>query len=127
MLRENLPAKAREDGVYVMERLNALKGRFPIIGEVRGMGLMIGIELVGDDGLTPAAEQAEAVRDACLRMGVLVGVGAAYGNVVRIQPPLVITRGQIYSALDVLEQALAEVAGGGSSYAAEPVTAQAAG
>jgi 4-aminobutyrate aminotransferase len=127
MLRENLPAKAREDGVYIMGRLSALKERFPIIGEVRGLGLMIGIELVGDDGLTPAAEQAEAVRDACLRMGVLVGVGAAYGNVVRIQPPLVITRGQIDFALDALERALAEVAGGGSSYAAEPVTAQAAG
>jgi len=124
MLRENLSAKAQEDGDYILEKLNALKERFPIIGEVRGLGLMIGMELVGEDGLTPAPQQAEAVRDACLKMGVLVGVGSAYGNVVRIQPPLVITREQIDFALKSLEMALAEVVGK-DSYTAEPVTAQA--
>jgi len=124
MLRENLPAKAKEDGEYILEKLNALKERFPVIGEVRGLGLMIGLEMVGEDGMTPAPEQAEAVRDACLRRGVLVGVGAAYGNVVRIQPPLVITREQIDSALGALELAFAEVSGEGS-YAAEPAAVQA--
>ena len=107
--RENLPAKAREDGDYILPRLRTLQERFPIIGEVRGMGLMIGIELVGDDGITPAANKAEAVREFCLNQGVLVGVGGVYGNVVRIQPPLVITRTQIDSALDVLERALSDV------------------
>jgi 4-aminobutyrate aminotransferase len=125
MLRENLAGKAREDGDYVLERLNRLKDRFPLVGEVRGMGLMIGLELVAEDGITPAPQQAEAVRDACLKRGVLVGVGAAYGNVVRIQPPLVITKDQIDLALEALELALAEVSGAGS-YAAESAAAQAA-
>ena len=107
--RENLPAKAREDGDYILPRLRTLQERFPVIGDVRGMGLMIGIELVGDDGITPTANKAEAVREFCLQEGVLVGVGGVYGNVVRIQPPLVITRTQLDSALDVLERALSDV------------------
>ena len=107
--RENLPSKAREDGDYILPMLRTLQERFPVIGDVRGMGLMIGIELVGDDGITPTANMAEAVREFCLQEGVLVGVGGVYGNVVRIQPPLVITRTQLDSALDVLERALSDV------------------
>jgi 4-aminobutyrate aminotransferase-like enzyme len=72
---------------------------------------MIGLELVADAARTPAAAQAEAVRAACLREGVLVGVGGVYGNVVRIQPPLVITPAQLDQALTIIEQILAEVAG----------------
>ena len=90
--------------------LTAALGGLPGVVEVRGMGLMIGIELVADDALTPAAAQAEAVRASCLEKGVLVGVGGVFGNVVRIQPPLVITREQIDFALDALERTLAEVA-----------------
>jgi len=108
--REDLPAKALQDGEYILKRLRAMQGRFPIIGEVRGIGLMIGFELVSDGALTPATAQAEAIRAYCLDKGVLVGVGGVYGNVVRIQPPLVITREQIDQVLDVLEQALSEVA-----------------
>lgn len=107
--RENLCAKAREDGEYILAKLRALQTRFPIIGEVRGMGLMIGVELVAGDGLAPASAQAEAVRAFCLEGGVLVGVGGVHANVVRIQPPLVISREQINHALKVLEQALARV------------------
>jgi len=70
---------------------------------------MIGIELVEDAKKTPAAAKAESVRSACLREGVLVGVGGVFGNVVRLQPPLVITRAQLDQALDVLEKALKEV------------------
>ena len=61
----------------------------PLIGEVRGLGLMVGVELVTDEKRTPATAEAEAVRDNCLAAGVLVGVGGVYGNVVRVQPPLV--------------------------------------
>jgi 4-aminobutyrate aminotransferase / (S)-3-amino-2-methylpropionate transaminase / 5-aminovalerate transaminase len=108
--RENLPAKALQDGGYVISRLKMLQKRFPIIGEVRGLGLMIGMELVLDETLAPAPAQAEAIREACLRSGVLIGVGGVYGNVVRIQPPLVITREQIDQALEVLEHSFNEVA-----------------
>ena len=81
----------------------------PLIGEVRGLGLMVGIELVLDEKRTPATAETEAVRDHCLANGVLVGVGGVYGNVVRVQPPLVITRQQIDQAVDAIAQALERV------------------
>jgi 4-aminobutyrate aminotransferase-like enzyme len=71
---------------------------------------MIGVELVKDEKLTPASTEAEALRDALLRQGVLVGVGGVYGNVIRFQPPLIITRQQIDRALKAFEAALQEVA-----------------
>jgi 4-aminobutyrate aminotransferase-like enzyme len=64
---------------------------------------------VRDEKLTPANTEAEAIRDALLREGVLVGVGGVYGNVVRFQPPLIITKEQIDRALNVFASALAEV------------------
>jgi len=110
MLEENLPAKASETGEYARKSLRELQKRNPLIGEVRGQGLMIGVELVRDDRLTPAATAAEAVRDSLLRQGVLVGVGGVYGNVVRFQPPLIITKAQIDRAIEAFSSALAEVA-----------------
>jgi 4-aminobutyrate aminotransferase-like enzyme len=67
-------------------------------------------ELVKDEKLTPAPTEAEAIRDALLRNDVLVGVGGIYGNVIRFQPPLIITRGQIDQAIDAFAVALQEVA-----------------
>jgi 4-aminobutyrate aminotransferase-like enzyme len=107
---ENLPARAAETGEYAMKKLRDLQKQNSLIGEVRGLGLMIGVELVRDEKLTPANTEAEAVRDALLRQGVLVGVGGVYGNVVRFQPPLIITKQQIDDALDAFATALTEVA-----------------
>jgi 4-aminobutyrate aminotransferase / (S)-3-amino-2-methylpropionate transaminase / 5-aminovalerate transaminase len=109
MAEERLCEQAAEKGVYLMDRLNKLKRGTPMIGEVRGLGLMVGIELVSDEKRTPATAETEAVRDHCLATGVLVGVGGVYGNVVRIQPPLVITRPQIDQAVDAITQALEQV------------------
>ena len=102
--------RATETGNYAMTKLRALQKHHPIIGEVRGLGLMIGVELVKDAKLTPATSEAEAIRDALLRSGVLVGVGGVYGNVIRFQPPLIITRMQIDQAIDAFAAALQEVA-----------------
>ncbi len=109
MEKENLPARATETGNYAMTKLRALQKHSPLIGEVRGLGLMIGVELVKDEKLTPATTEAEAIRDALLRNGVLVGVGGIYGNVIRFQPPLIITRQQIDQAIDAFAAALQEV------------------
>ncbi len=109
MESEELPARATETGEYARKKLRELQKQHPLIGEVRGLGLMIGVELVKDDKLTPAAAEADAIRDALLKRGVLVGVGGAYGNVVRFQPPLVIAREQIDQAIGAFEEALAEV------------------
>jgi len=110
MEKEDLASKAAEMGTYVMSKLRELQKQNPLIGEVRGLGLMIGVELVKDEKLTPASAEAEAIRDSLLRQGVLVGVGGVYGNVVRFQPPLIITREEVDRALEAFATALTEVA-----------------
>lgn len=109
MEKENLAARATETGNYAMAKLRNLQKQNPLIGEVRGLGLMIGVELIKDEKLTPATTEAEAVRDALFRQGVLVGVGGVNGNVIRFQPPLIITKKQIDQAIGAFAEALSEV------------------
>jgi 4-aminobutyrate aminotransferase len=108
--KENLAARATETGKYAIVKLRELQKQNPIIGDVRGLGLMIGVELVKDEKLTPGTSEAEAIRDSLLRQGVLVGVGGVYGNVIRFQPPLIITKQQIDQAIGAFANALNEVA-----------------
>ena len=109
MLRDELPKQAAEKGEYLMKRLNELKSRFPIMGDVRGKGLMIGIELVEDKvRKTPAKSKTERIRDLAREKGLLIGSGGSEGCVLRIQPPLVISRAQIDEALNVLEACIKE-------------------
>jgi 4-aminobutyrate aminotransferase len=110
MENENLPARAAELGDYAVSRLRELQKQNPLIGEVRGLGLMIGVELIKDDKLTPAAAEADSIREALFRQGVLVGVGGVYGNVIRFQPPLIISRAQLDRALAAFATALTQVA-----------------
>jgi 4-aminobutyrate aminotransferase / (S)-3-amino-2-methylpropionate transaminase / 5-aminovalerate transaminase len=107
--RTKLCAQVQEKEKYLRGRLKALQQRFPLIGDVRGLGLMMGLELVKDADLTPAVAEAERVRELCLSQGVLIGVGGALGNVVRIQPPLVITSEQLQSVVNALESAFAKL------------------
>jgi 4-aminobutyrate aminotransferase-like enzyme len=106
MQREELPTNAMRKGEALVAELKKVQRDIPAIGDVRGIGLMIGVELVSDDQKTPDSARAERVRSACLRDGVLVGVGGIYGNVVRIQPPLVIRDAQLQHVLGVLSKAL---------------------
>jgi 4-aminobutyrate aminotransferase/(S)-3-amino-2-methylpropionate transaminase len=108
--REDLPRRATETGNYAMSKLRDLQKHNSLIGDVRGAGLMIGVELVKDEKLTPAATEAEAVRESLLKQGVLVGLGGVFGNVIRFQPPLIITRQQIDQAIAAFASALSEVA-----------------
>ena len=111
MQDEKLPERSAERGQYLMDRLLKFKEKCPLVGDVRGKGLMIGIELVKDAEKTPASDEAKAVRAKCLENRVLVGLGGVLANVVRLQPPLVITQDEVTKAADVLEKALADVAG----------------
>ena len=70
---------------------------------------MVGIELVHAVQIAPATAETEAVRDHCCQQGVLVGVGGVYGNVVRVQPPLVITCEQIDRAINTLAKAFEQL------------------
>lgn len=91
----------------VKQRLQALKEKYPVIGDVRGRGLMIGVELVEDAQKTPATNAAGAVRQNCLEKGLLIGVGGIWANVLRIQPPLIISDEQLDQSLGIIEESLA--------------------
>jgi 4-aminobutyrate aminotransferase-like enzyme len=110
MFDERLPEESARKGERALARLRTLQERHPLIGEVRGLGLMIGVELVTDRAAkTPAAKEAAAIRKFCREQGVLIGVGGQAGNVVRFQPPLVIADEALDRAIDVLEAALTAV------------------
>jgi 4-aminobutyrate aminotransferase-like enzyme len=66
--------------------------------------------LIKDKEKTPAAAEAEAIRDNCLKRGLLVGVGGVFANVIRFQPPLIITKQQLDQALDIFAEALTAAA-----------------
>jgi 4-aminobutyrate aminotransferase len=109
MQKTDLPGHATEVGNYAMGKLRELAKTNPLIGEVRGLGLMIGVELVKDAQKTPASAEAEAVKEHCFKHGMLIGVGGR-GNVIRFQPPLVITKKQIDQAIEIFSKALHEAA-----------------
>ena len=103
MLEDDLPGRAARLGEQAMSRLRQASQDIPGVGEVRGLGLMIGVELVKDPGSKePDAAQAKAVRAYCREHGVLIGVGGVDGNVLRLQPPLVIDEADLDQALQVV-------------------------
>ena len=107
--REQLVQNAANVGAYALERLLEMKDRHPLIGDVRGRGLLIGIELVSDRAAkTPAADPAEAVLYAAMSRGL--SFKTTMGNVLTLTPPLITTREQMAQALDILDQCLCEVA-----------------
>jgi len=112
MQEERLPEAAAERGAQLMERLARFKERCRLVGDVRGKGLMIGVELVRDAEKTPAPDEAKEARRLCLEDGVLVGLGGVLGNVVRLQPPLVITQEEADRAADAVERALLKIPAG---------------
>ncbi|MBW2219171.1 MAG: aspartate aminotransferase family protein [Deltaproteobacteria bacterium] len=103
---EKLPQNATARGDELMSSLMEFKEKYSLIGDVRGKGLMIGIELIKDKDKTPAPEEAGEVRKLCREAGILVGVGGVFGNVVRLQPPLVLTSEEVQRVLEVLEKSM---------------------
>ncbi len=107
---ERLVENAEARGMQIRGRLNGVEESCPIIGEIRGKGLMIGIELVKDrESKEPASETGKAVRRLCRERGVLVGLGGSFANTIRLQPPLTLTSDQADNAVDVLIDVLLEV------------------
>ena len=108
LLKESLVANAAAVGAYLMDGLRALQEKHPLIGDVRGRGLMIGIELVRDRKTKErAVAERNALIQAMFRRGVLV-LGAGR-NAMRLAPPLVFSKAQADSVLEVFDQALVEV------------------
>jgi len=93
-----------------MSSLVELKDKYSLLGDVRGKGLMIGIELVKDKNKTPASEEARQIRRLCREAGILIGLGGVFGNVLRLQPPLVLTAEESQRVLAVLEKSFLQMA-----------------
>jgi 4-aminobutyrate aminotransferase len=108
LLKDQFVANAASVGAHLMNGIRALQKKHPLIGDVRGLGLMIGIELVRDPQTKERApEERNALVQAMFRRGVLV-LGAGK-NSLRLAPPLVLTKDQADSVLAVMDEALAEV------------------
>jgi 4-aminobutyrate aminotransferase len=103
MEAEALPEHARLLGVRALARLEALSARHPELS-VRGLGLMIGVEVLDRERREPRPDLAAAIQRAALDDGVLVIISGPEGNVIRLLPPLVITDSELGHALDVLER-----------------------
>ena len=107
---EGLAERARELGSFALERLFEMMDRHGLIGDVRGRGLLMGVELVVDrDSREPAAEAAEEVFYRCLERGLSFKV--TMGNVLTLSPPLTIGRDELERALDILDESLGETGG----------------
>ena len=99
---------AAEVGAFMIDRLRELQQKHQIIGDVRGRGLMIGIELVRDRVTKErATTERDRIVDACFKRGLLL-LGAGK-NSIRISPPLVLTKAQAASAVEILDQAFGEL------------------
>jgi 4-aminobutyrate aminotransferase len=105
--RRKAPQQAKAMGDWLMKESEALKERHPIIGDVRGKGLMLGVELVKDRATKePAPEAATKAMEALLRRGVLVLAGGVHGNVLSLTPPLTISRAQAAYAVRAMGETL---------------------
>jgi 4-aminobutyrate aminotransferase/(S)-3-amino-2-methylpropionate transaminase len=107
---EDLSARGAKIGQIMQQRFEKMAERFPLIGDVRGLGAMMGLELVKDRKTKePAAEQAKKIVSYAHEHGLIILTCGRYGNVIRTLMPLVITDEQLEEGLDILEKALAEV------------------
>jgi 4-aminobutyrate aminotransferase len=108
MQDENLPGNAEQMGEYLMNGLNELKAEFPVIGDVRGHGLMVGVEFRDSTG-HPDKATTKAVHAECIKNRLLL-LTCGYGeNVIRWIPPLIVNKAQIDDAMKVFAEALATV------------------
>ncbi|TVQ30183.1 MAG: aspartate aminotransferase family protein [Phycisphaeraceae bacterium] len=109
ILEEKIQQRAKDVGGHLIEGLRDLQKRHKLIGDVRGRGLMLGVELVLDrEKKTPAPPQTAAVLERCRELGVLIGKGGLHGNVLRIKPPMCITKEDCDFLVKVLDIAITE-------------------
>ena len=89
---EELQKNALDVGIYIKERLNDLKEQFPIIGDVRGRGLFLGVELVKNENLLPAKTEAHSIINQMKENNILLSIDGPDHNVIKIKPPLVFNK-----------------------------------
>jgi len=109
MEKEDYPAKAMKIAERCMEVFNGWKEKYEIIGDVRGLGAMIGIELVkSKEGKEPDADMVNRIVDSALQKGLLLENAGTYGNVLRFLSPLCITDAQLEKGFEIFEEAIKE-------------------
>ena len=106
---EDLLAKSVALGQKLKSRFEKWQKEFSLIGEIRGLGAMLGLEFVKGENKEPAAEEAKQLAEFCLDKGLLILVCGSYGNIVRILAPFVITDKQLEQGLSIMEEGLAEI------------------
>lgn len=106
--QHELLIKVEADGVFMKEQLSLLMNKYPLVGDIRGAGLLWGVELVRNRASkVPAIEEAEKIMYECLKNGLSFKV--SQGNVLQLSPPLIITRDQLREAIGILDRALSTV------------------
>jgi 4-aminobutyrate aminotransferase len=107
MRREKLEENALRLGALMKTRLLQIQERCPYLGDVRGLGLVMGVELVKDKQTKePAPDLTRKLIDLAAQHGLLIGSVGTFGNVIRVAPPLVITEAEAHESLDIFEKAL---------------------
>jgi len=105
--REKLQENALKIGNHILAGLNRLKEKHNLIGDVRGKGLMLGIELVKDrQSKEPAREECAQVLETCKEMGLLLGKGGLHAQTIRFSPPMCVNKHDADFLLEVLDRAL---------------------
>lgn len=108
MERDHLAERSCEIGEKVMARYKEIQEKYPVVGDVRGLGGMVGIEFVKNrETKEPAPELTSDIIQACAKMGLLVEGAGTYNNVIRFLAPLVMTDEQLEAGLDIFEKAIA--------------------
>ncbi len=108
--KERLQEKSLHMGAHLREGFRRLAEKHDLIGEVRGLGLMLGVELVMDRATKePAREACAEVFERCKELGLLIGKGGLWGNTLRIKPPMCITRADADFMIEVIDEALTRI------------------
>ncbi|BCH29584.1 hypothetical protein MesoLjLc_15140 [Mesorhizobium sp. L-8-10] len=112
--RDGLRDNAAEIGAYLVTRFRQMQARYEVIGDVRGMGLFLGIELVSDRAAkTPATSLARRVNDGARARGVLIGTEGPHDNVLKMRPPMIFSRADADHLVDVLDETFRDVLASG--------------
>jgi 4-aminobutyrate aminotransferase len=104
---EKLVENAEVQGRYLKKQLETLQKKYPAIGDIRGMGLMVGIEFINNPGKTPAKELRDSLIQAAFERGLLL-LGAGVSSI-RLAPPLIVKQAEIDTALNIIEDCLREL------------------
>jgi len=110
--RDHIPDNVAKMGKFLTKGLKELQKKYPIIGDVRGPGLLIGFEMVKDPVTKePDIEMAGKIYSQCIENGLILGLGGAHPNVVKVKPPLIITQAQCEELLEKLELTFKQLVG----------------